>query len=396
MEFKYVAISADGQKQLGCCQAVNKEQAQVKLQQAGLHLLSCRPNYLSYFTIKPKVGADFVVEFSRQMAVLLSSGLSLHQALLLLQQEQQKASEKAVVTALLTSVQQGQSLLLSLASANGQFNKDYCDVIEIGEKTGRLEQAFRQNAEYLFGQKKLAKQLRQALTYPVIVLLVALAVIVILLLKVLPSFESLFQSFEQSLPYPTQIVLSVSHYLQSNWLYILAGASLAVVIYLLTRKTALVIRTTARLKLHLPVVAKVIKLSFYTQFATSSHNLLSAGVPLHQVLNKLVNISAHPSWQRKLQQIENEVTAGNSFYSACQHSQLFPHLLLQLIKVGEESGSLELRLKNIADIYQQRLDEQIKFMVSLIEPSIMIFLGVVVGGLVLVMYLPIFTMSSFI
>ncbi len=396
MEFRYVAVNASGRRITGECSASSKVDVAKKLQVKHLQLISCQIKLSSLFrTSQYKLNKGILLELSRQMSILLSAGLSLSQAFEILAKEQSDLAAKRCIKHLSELVHQGQSLASALSDTSTSFDKSYCDVIAVGEKTGALGQAFEQNFVYLSARDKLNRQLKQASIYPVLVLLVSVIVITILLVKVIPGFESLFLSFDQELPFATQVVISIAKWFQSYWLLILGCNLTAICLFISCLKLQAVRFNFDKYVVKAPVVGTLLKLNFYTSFCLNGYNLLKAGIPLHHVLTKLRSGTRNMFWRIQLRTLQQAVNSGQSFHLACIQTDVFPSLLIQLIKVGEESGTLDNQLKNLAEVYQQRLDEYVKRIVSLLEPMIMIVMGVVIGGLVLVMYLPIFEMSTF-
>lgn len=397
MEFNYVAVNEQGQRVTGICQAQTKEHVAQQLSERKLQLVSCRWRWFSVIKIehKPRLNKFFVLEFSRQMSVLLASGLSITQAFEIVQAEQKSKECRACLQNLLALVQQGQSVSFALQQVSSAFDNNYLEVIAVGEQAGALARAFEQNYYYLAALEKLTGQVKQACVYPALVLLVSILVISILLVKVIPGFESLFSSFAQPLPFATLQVIALSEFIQQHWGNILLALGIVIAGFSLSLKVQKVKRFTDKHKLRLPIIGLLLKFNLYANFALSCHNMLAAGLPLHQVLDKLKSGTRNLFFSAKINDIQQNVLTGTSFHQSCLATGLFPSLFIQLVKVGEESGSLDQRLKNLAEVYQQRLDSQVKAIVNLIEPAIMIIMGVLIGGLVLVMYLPIFEMSTF-
>jgi len=396
MEFRYVAVDATGKKVKGYRNADNEAELEHQLSRSNLILLHCRTRLFSLSIIpRTMLSKNFILEFSRQMSILLLAGLSLSQALLVVEQELKHKTEKLFLQSLQKQVQQGQGLAQAIEDIKLGFDKHYCDVIAVGEETGRLADAFAQNFQHLTAQLQLKRQLKQACIYPVSVLLVSFVVIAILLVKVIPGFESLFSSFDQQLPLATQWVINSAKLLQEHGVSISVSLLMVVFAIKIANKFAYTAFQLDRVKLLLPIVGKSLTLNFYAAFSLSCHNLLKAGIPLHLALLKVKATIRNKVWLAKLDLVEQELRAGKSFYLACEQSTLFPIAFLQLIKVGEETGSLDVRLGNLTEVYQKQLDDYVKQVMSLMEPCLIIFLGVTIGGLVLVMYLPIFSMSTF-
>lgn len=395
MEFRYVAVNSQGERRTGVSHAKSRNDLKAQLNNVNLHLVSCKPNWVIKWQRKPKLPTSFMIEFSRQMSILLSAGLTVTQALRIIISEQKEPPLQAFLSNLLNSVQQGSSLSSAMNECEFVFDKQYTGVIFVGEESGHLVSAFEQNFQYLSDKQSLNKKVKQACTYPVIVLIIALVVIALLLVKVIPGFQSLFSNFDQELPLVTQFVISLSVQVQTYWVDII----LSIVVLVVTLLGALTIKSVKywfdKSQLSVPVLGTLLKFHFYTCYALSCHNLLKAGIPLHQAIGNIKLSTDNLFLIKRLTDIELQLKSGISFHLACQQSEVFSSLFVQLIQVGEESGSLDIRLANLAGIYKEKLDDHITQVVKLIEPIIMLITGLLIGGLVLVMYLPIFQMSAF-
>lgn len=394
MEYEYVAVDHKGNRVTGKKWSMSKRQLKTELIANKLCLVNCRANWMSVVQTRKRLDAGFILEFSRQMAVLIKAGLSLTQAIEILMTEQKDNRVVRSLVQIKAGIEQGNALVWSLQQASKSFEQNYCDVIAVGEQTGQLAEAFEQNYVDLKSRRHLQKRLRQACMYPAIVFLVAMVLVSILLVKVIPSFADLFASFDQSLPTSTQWVLNLSAVVQRNSSDIALFALFSIGgVGILSRSNGCR-RWWCKTSLNLPVWGGLKKLHFYTRFTLQCHNLLTSGMPLHQVIDKLRKQSENSVWQAQMMQIHQTLLTGGSFYHACKESKIFPSLCLQLIKVGESTGSLDSRLKDATEIYQQKFDQKITAALALLEPGIMILMGVIIGGLVLVLYLPIFSMAG--
>lgn len=396
MKFKYVAVNEQGQRVVGICEAQNKVHLAQQLSEIKLHLVSAKLRLFSVIrTTRPKLSKDFVLEFSHQMSVLLTSGLSITQAFEIMKGEQKSKEHQKCIEKMRVLVQQGRPVGESLKQVSTVFDNNYLEVITVGEQTGALAQAFAQNHYYLSAAAKLKRQLKQACIYPTLILLVSILVVSILLVKVIPGFESLFASFSQPLPYGTLQVIALSEFIQTYWIDILIALVMLGGSFWLSLKVTKVRFVVDKYKIKLPLIGLLLRFNLYATFALNCHNMTTAGLPLHQVLDKLKSSTRNRFFSVKLSEIQASVLSGCSFHQSCIETGLFPPLFIQLIKVGEESGTLDKRLKNLADLYQDKLESHVKAMIGIIEPVVMILMGAIIGGLVLVMYLPIFEMSTF-
>lgn len=395
MEFRYVAVNSNGRRVTGRYQARNQNDVKVAMKQMSLHLVSCKPVFGFERLLRPKLPKGFLIEFSRQMSILLSAGISVIHAFQVLLSEQSDKRVQICISQLLESVHQGCSLARAMEQNVYMFDQQYINTISIGEESGHLINAFEQNFTYLSDKQALTRKIKQASTYPLIVMVTALLVITLLLIKVIPSFQSLFANFDQELPVITQFVITLSFNLKAHWLTII----ITVLVLGACCWFALLVKQIKyyfdKYKLSAPIFGTLFNYYFYTWFALSCHNLLKAGVPLHAAIAQL-NSSTNNSYQRRaLRVLEHQLKVGISFHHACSATNMFPAIFTQLVQVGENSGTLDMRLLNLANMYQSKLDDHISQVVKLIEPTIMLVTGVIIGGLVLVMYLPIFQMSAF-
>lgn len=395
MEFRYVAVNSQGERLTGVSYAKSRNDLKVQLNKVNVHLVSCKPNWITLWQRKSKLPTSFMIEFSRQMSILLSAGITVTQALQIILSEQKDRPLQIFLSNLLNSVQQGSSLSSAISYSGFAVDKQYTGVIFVGEESGHLVSAFEQNFQYLSDKQALSKKVKQACTYPLIVLTIALIVIALLLVKVIPGFQSLFSNFDQELPLVTQFVISLSMQVQTHWFDIILGIVVLAIAMFGALRIKLVKYWFDKSQLSVPVLGTLLKFHFYTSYALSCHNLLKAGIPLHQAIGDIKLSTDNVFLMKRLTVIELQLRSGNSFHLACQQSEVFSPLFTQLVQVGEESGSLDTRLHNLAAIYKEKLDDHITQVVKLIEPAIMLLTGLLIGGLVLVMYLPIFQMSAF-
>lgn len=398
MEVRYCAVDRAGKKRAGRLSGLSIESIQQDLIDKGWVVLSCQPisPLLSIFTnLSKKVSKEFVINFSRQVAVLLDSGVTLLQALEIIIEDTEHDFDKKLITQLSMDIQNGIAISKSMAQFSHIFGVNYIEIIAVGEQTGLLAQAFERNLYFLKAKQRLAAQVKQACTYPTIVLTVAIIVILVLMIKVVPGFQTLFENFDQQLPWATRQVIFLSDLVSANLIYLVMTFILLPVCYLLMTKSTVTKRYIDLLMWRIPIITTLYQMSFVTSFSLTAYSMLNAGLPLNQALSKIKNGTKNTYTKTKLLSVIESVQKGESFYQSLKQTALFPFMFLTLIKVGEETGRLDSTLKTLANIYQTRLEAHIKQIISLIEPTIVVLLGVIIGGLVLVMYLPIFEMSTF-
>lgn len=395
MEFRYVAISEHGKRMTGRLNAPDKQTLARLLKQNNVQLVSCKVATVLYFQHKVKLSNQGIIELSRQMAILLFAGLRVTEAFRIFLSEQEDKQLGSCVSQLLTAVEQGTSVAVAMEQSDYLFDKQYLGSILVGEESGQLAAAFQQNFQYLSTKQVLSQKIKQACTYPVIVLLTALMVITLLLIKVIPGFQTLFANFDQALPLSTQFVITLSDALQAHWLELLLSLVASMLLIRVGLSCARVRYYFDQYKLQLPVLGPLFNYYFFSWFSLSCHHLLVAGVPLHKSIGQLALSTKNQFLARRLTSIEQQLKVGSSFHHACRLTQVFPALLIQLLQVGESSGTLDKQLLNLSEVYQSKLKNHIDQVVKLVEPAIMLITGILIGGLVLVMYLPIFQMSAF-
>lgn len=398
MEVRYRAVDEAGNKRIGRLYGLSIDSIKQELLDKGWVVLSCQPIspiFNAFRNFSKQTSKGFVTNFSRQISVLLGSGVSLLQALEIIIQDTEHEYDKKLLLQVATDIQNGIYLSKSLTQYSHVFSTNYIEIIAVGEQTGLLAQAFERNLYFLMAKQKLNEQIRQACTYPFIVLTVATIVMIILMVKVVPGFQSLFDSFDQQLPWATRQVIALSEFISANLTYLVSFFVTLPLILFLCAKSVITKPIIDLCMWRLPVIKTFYQMSFVTSFSLTAYSMLNSGIPLNHVLSKIYNGTGNTYTKSKLQLVIDNVQRGESFYQSLKQAGLFPFMFLTLIKVGEETGSLDSTLKTLANIHQTRLEAHIKKIISLIEPAIVVLLGVLIGGLVLVMYLPIFEMSTF-
>ena len=342
-------------------------------------------------SIKP---ADIAI-FTRQMATMMKAGVPLVQSFDIVADGLDNEKMRALVTAIKNEVAAGGGFAASLAKHPKYFDELFCSLVASGEKSGTLEVMLDRIATYKEKTEALKAKIKKAMTYPIAVVIVAIIVTGILLVKVVPQFAETFQSFGADLPGFTLFVLGLSNFAQDWWFIFLIGFIAAGWGYTqaLQRSKAFKDKVDA-LSLRIPVVGGIVHDSVIARFSRTLSTTFAAGVPLVEALESTAGAAGNAIYATAIRQIRDDVTSGTSLYQSIRSTGLFPSMLLQMTSIGEESGSLDEMLGKVADQYEAQVDNAVDSLSSLMEPIIMSVLGVLVGGLMVAMYLPIFMLGS--
>ncbi len=342
-------------------------------------------------SIKP---ADIAI-FTRQMATMMKAGVPLVQSFDIVADGLDNEKMRALVTAIKNEVAAGGGFAASLAKHPKYFDELFCSLVASGESSGTLEVMLDRIATYKEKTEALKAKIKKAMTYPIAVVIVAIIVTGILLVKVVPQFAETFQSFGADLPGFTLFVLGLSNFAQDWWFIFLIGFIAAGWGYTqaLQRSKAFKDKVDA-LSLRIPVVGGIVHDSVIARFSRTLSTTFAAGVPLVEALESTAGAAGNAIYATAIRQIRDDVTSGTSLYQSIRSTGLFPSMLLQMTSIGEESGSLDEMLGKVADQYEAQVDNAVDSLSSLMEPIIMSVLGVLVGGLMVAMYLPIFMLGS--
>ncbi|MDY6943045.1 MAG: type II secretion system F family protein [Pseudomonadota bacterium] len=333
--------------------------------------------------------------FSRQLATMMAAGVPLVQAFDIVGRGNDNPAMQVLVMGIKTEVEGGASLAESLATQPRYFDDLYVNLVAAGEKSGTLETLLDKIALYKEKSEAIKAKVRKAMTYPSIVLTVALVVTGILLYFVVPQFEGLFGSFGADLPAFTKMVISLSEFVQAWWWIILGsiGLMFATISYF-NRTSATFRKGRDRLLLRLPVIGKIFYKGSIARFARTLSTMFAAGVPLVEALDSVSGATGNIIFQEAVQNMREQVATGQQLHITMQASGLFPNMAVQMIGIGEESGALDDMSAKVAEFYEAEVDNMVDNLSTLLEPMIMAILGILVGGLVTAMYLPIFQMGQ--
>jgi type IV pilus assembly protein PilC len=342
-----------------------------------------------------KVTERDITFFTRQLATMLKAGVPLLQSFDIVARGHSNARFSRLMLDIKNRVEQGSSLSQAFRAHPAQFDTLYCNLIAAGETSGMLDGVLDRLATYKEKILAIKAKIKSALFYPISVIVVAIVVVWVIMIFVIPAFKDVFKSFGADLPAPTLIVIAISDWVVSYWwaVFLIVGGTIFGVAALYRRSEAMRY-TVDRLVLKLPVIGQILEKATIARWTRTLQTMFAAGVPLVESLDAVGGASGNLVYVNATKRIQTEVSTGTSLTNSMANTKLFPSMVLQMTQIGEESGSLDNMLGKIADFYEREVDDAVAALSSLLEPIIIVFLGVVIGGLVIAMYLPIFKLGA--
>ncbi|NLF53944.1 MAG: type II secretion system F family protein [Thauera phenolivorans] len=342
-----------------------------------------------------RIGEKDIALFTRQLATMMKSGVPLLQAFDIGIKGSPNPALSRLLNDVRNDVETGSSLAQAFSKHPVHFDKLFCNLVHAGEQAGILDNLLDRIATYKEKILAIKSKIKSALFYPAAVIVVAALVISVMMLFVIPEFKNVFTSFGADLPAPTLMVIAMSDFFVDYW-YILFGTVIGTIVgisYMYKRSEKMQILVD-RAVLKLPVVGDIIMKATVARWARTLSTMFAAGVPLVEALDSVGGASGNYVYLKATRQIQNEISGGTSLTVAMQNASVFPTMVVQMVSIGEESGQLDSMLSKSADFYEQEVDDAVGGLSQLLEPIIMVFLGTVIGGLVVAMYLPIFKLGS--
>lgn len=336
-----------------------------------------------------------IAMLTRQLATMMKAGVPLVQSFDIVADGLENKGLQELVMSIRNDISSGTSFAGALKKHPRHFDDLYCNLVDSGEKAGALEAMLDRIATYLEKTEILKKKVKKAMTYPIAVIVVAIIVTAILLVKVVPQFESLFQGFGADLPVFTQMVVGLSEWLQQWWFVVLLGI-VGVVFFFkeANRRSQKFSDFIDKYALKLPIVGEILDKSAVAKFGRVLSTTFAAGVPLVDALDSVAGATGNAIYRDAIQRIKNDVSSGTQLQASMRQQDVFPVMAVQLTAIGEESGNLDEMLAKVAEHYEAVVDDMVDNLTALMEPMIMVVLGVLVGGLIIAMYLPIFQMGQ--
>jgi type IV pilus assembly protein PilC len=400
--FAYEGRTAAGEVKKGEVEAADQEAARSRLRQMQISPTKVKAKggfggdlkMPQFDFLKPKVTTKDLVIFVRQFATMIDSGLPLVQCLEIQASQASNPTLREQLTVIKESVESGTTFADALKKFPQTFDDLFRNLIAAGEVGGILDTILNRLATFLEKNEKLKRQIKGAMTYPSIVMGVAAVVITVLLLKVVPTFEAMFMEFGGALPAPTQIVVNMSKFLQKNFLFMFAamGAFAYAVKFSYGTNKGRFIYDGIFLKM--PVLGELLTKVAVARFCRTLGTIVASGVPILDGLEICARTAGNKVIEAAVLQAREAISEGRNISEPLSESKVFPEMVCQMISVGEATGALDIMLTKIADFYDDEVDQAVENLTAMMEPLIMAFLGVIVGGFVVAMYLPIFTMAN--
>jgi len=344
--------------------------------------------------LQPKVKEQDIILFARQFSTMIDAGLPIIQCLDILYSQQANATFKKMLKDIKESVEGGATLAEALKKFPKQFDSLFVNMIAAGEAGGILDAILRRLAAYMEKAARLKSQVKGAMTYPIVTLLIAIVVLAVILVFVIPVFQEMFADFGGELPVPTQIVVAMSEMVKSKIIYILVAIFLFVFAFKKFYKTEKGHDIVDDLLLKLPVFGQLLRKVAVSKFTRTMGTMLASGVAILEALDIVAKTAGNRSVEKAIYSVRSGIAEGRTMADPLQESGVFPPMVCQMIGVGESTGALDAMLEKIADFYDEEVDQAVDNLTSLIEPFMLVFLGVTIGGLVVAMYLPIFKMAG--
>jgi len=342
-----------------------------------------------------RISAKDMAVFTRQLATMLYSGIPLVQAFGIIGQASENPRMKKLITDIRNDVEGGSTLAEALAKFPLYFDDLYVNLVEAGESAGVLDQVLDSIANYKERMESIKGKVKKAMFYPASVLAVAFAVTALLLIVIIPQFEDMFRGFGADLPAFTRFVLRISEFMQSQgWLLLIALVGGIIGLVQLKKRNKSFAHFLDRVSLKIPVIGGVLEKSALARFSSTLATTFAAGVPLVDALKTVAGATGNVVYEDAVHRVREDVSTGHSLQLAMQQTGVFPPMMIQMTAIGEEAGSLDAMLDKVANFYQEEVNNTVDALSSLLEPIIIVIIGVIVGGLVVAMYLPIFQMAA--
>ncbi len=398
-EFSYKATNRGGESVTGSLKADNADHAKRKLKEQGLKPVSVKKQFGKIdFNINfgGKATTKDLKTFTRQFATMIDAGLPLVQCLEILGSQSENKWFGAKLLEIKVHVEGGLTFSESLAKYPKIFDELFVALIAAGELGGILDTIMRRLAEYIEKKEQLQRRVKSAMIYPTVILVITILLLIVLLQFVIPTFESMFADFgaADALPVPTQVVIDLSHGFTNNFVFIFIGAAAIFFGYTSFYKSKPGRKFMHRVFLYLPVVGPVIKKIAVARFSRTLGTLLSSGVPILEALNTVAKAAGNIIVENAVVFARDRISEGRNMSEPLAEANIFPGMVIQMIAVGEQTGALDTMCVKIADFYDEEVDVAVAGLTSMLEPIMMVFIGGIVGGMVIAMYLPIFTLAG--
>ncbi len=394
--FAWEGTDKKGKKVKGESNASNPAMVKADLRRQGIKPGKVRKKSALFASAKKrKILPKDIAIFTRQLSTMMGAGVPLVQSFEIIGRGHENPSMQDLIMTIKADVESGGTLADTLRKHPLYFDELVCNLVAAGEQAGILEGLLDKIATYKEKTEAIKAKIKKALTYPAAVMIVAFVVTAILLIFVVPTFQDLFESFGAELPAFTQMVVALSEWMQSYWWVVVLGVAATVYGFgQAKRRSPKFAHTLDRLVLKAPIFGEIVTKAIIARFARTMSTMFAAGVPLVEAMESVAGASGNQLYKEGILEMRDNVATGQQLQLSMQQTGLFPNMVVQMVAIGEESGSLDAMLAKVADFYEEEVDNAVDNLSSLLEPLIMGILGILVGGLIIAMYLPIFKMGS--
>ncbi len=394
--FVWEGTDRKGKRVRGESRAASDAVVKADLRRQGISVLKVKKKAASLLGMrKKKIKTKDIAVFSRQLATMMSSGVPLVQSFEIIGRGHVNPAMQDLLLSIRGDIEGGSSLAESLGKHPIYFDDLFVNLVEAGEHAGVLEGLLHKIAAYKEKTESLKGKIKKALFYPAAVIIVAVLVTAIIMIFVIPQFEELFSSFGTDLPAFTRAVLNISRFVQSWWWAILGAAIIGAMAFGRTWKRSRKFRHLVdKTLLRVPIIGVILHKAAIARFCRTLSTMFAAGVPLVEALESVAGATGNVVYGDAVLKMREDVATGQSLQLSMQQQTLFPHMVIQMVSIGEESGALDDLLAKVADFYEEEVDNAVDALSSLLEPLIMVILGVLIGSLVIAMYLPIFQLGA--
>ena len=396
--FVYKGVNSYGEKRKGKFEAVNLASAQAMLKKMRITPSSLKEAPKDLFAdvgfLQPKVTGKDVVIFTRQLSTMIDAGLPLVQSLEILGKQQENSTFKKILQAVRTDVETGSTIAEAMKKHPDVFDNLYCNMIDAGEVGGILDTILSRLAAYMEKNMALVKKVKGAMTYPVICLCISFVVMAVMLVFVVPVFQKMFADFGSALPVPTQMVVDMSEFAKGNFHFIIGAIFVLIWSVKKINKTEKGKMQIDKLLLVFPIIGPLLRRVAVAKFTRTLGTMMTSGVPILEALNVVARTAGNKVIEVAVFRVTDAIKEGRPLAEPLEETAVFPSMVVQMINVGESTGALDVMLEKIADFYDEEVDQAVENLTAAIEPIMMVFLGGMIGGLVVAMYLPIFSMAG--
>ena len=398
--FNWEGTTNSGETRKGNIRASDADEARNRLRDKNIEVTKIKKKKSSggfSFDFGGRVPQDRLVVFTRQFATMIDAGLPLVKCLELLGENEEHKTFKRIIQEVQDDIEQGTTLSDAMAKHPGAFDSLYCNLVAAGEVAGILDSVMARLAQQIEKAQQLRRQIKSAFTYPIIVLVVAIVIVIGMLYKIIPTFAEMFDDMgdgDAELPGPTQFVMGLSEFVQANFIFIglgIVGFVLLVGFILKYEPTRAVFDDVL---LKVPIFGDLVKKTATARFTRTLGTMVASGVPIVDSLDIVAKTSGNMTVEKAILHVKDRISEGQNMVDPLMEVGIFPQMVVQMIGVGEATGALDTMLNKIADFYEDEVDVAVENLTSLLEPVLMVFLGTIVGGMLIAMYLPIFEMAG--